>query len=99
MAVPASDFRQEVVLRLTRRVSKKMRLALEPLIGTNGTLVDVVVERTMDKLVDSKVIRSYKFSVKRDTSDRTKVRLWLEIVPYLPVKAIEISIVTGPFVS
>lgn len=99
MAVPASDYRQEVVLRLVRRVSKQVRLALEPLVGTNGTLIDVVVEKTMDKIVEAGVIRDYSFKLKKDERDPYKVRLYLEIVPYLPVKAIEISIVTGPFAS
>lgn len=98
MAVPASDFKQEVVLRLTRRVSLKLRLALEALIGTNGSMLESTVEDALDALVGTGKIKSYTYKTRKHPTDQYKMQLYVEISPYLPVKAIEISIVTGPFV-
>jgi hypothetical protein len=98
MAVPMSDFKQEVVLRLARRISIKLRLALEPLVGSNGMSVGAKVQDVMDSIVKAGTIRGYSTKVARDPSDPYRLRLYVEVVPFLPVKAIEINLVAGPFV-
>lgn len=98
MAIPVSDFKQEVVLRLARRISLKLRLVLEPLIGTNGLSVGSKVEDAMDALIKAGTIRGYTTKITRDPSDPYRLRLFVEVIPFLPVKAIEINLVSGPFV-
>lgn len=98
MAVPMSDFKQEVVLRLARRISLKLRLAIEPLVGTNGLSVGTKVENVLDEIVRAGTIRGYSTKIARDPSDPYRLRLFVEVIPFLPVKAIEINLVSGPFV-
>jgi hypothetical protein len=99
MAVAGSDFKQEAVMRVARRVSLKIRLALERAIGGNGQNVQQIVENTLDEIVDQGAIKAYSFKVSRDPKDLSRMLVYLEVQPYLQVKVIEISIVTGPFIN
>jgi hypothetical protein len=98
MAIPGSDFRQEVVLRLARRVGSRIRRSLEPIIGTSGSTVSEIVNRIMGKMVTDKMIRSYTYESILDPRDPGKLLIKIQVEPFLPIKAIEISIVAGPFV-
>ena len=99
MAIPASDFQQEVVMRLTRRVSLAVRLAILPYIGTSGLGIETEVDTVLRTLARDDVIRDYFYRFARDPGDIHRLLLLVSVTPYLPVKALTIEISAGPFTS
>jgi hypothetical protein len=99
MAIQASDFQQEVILRFTRRVARKLRLVLERYIGTNGVGIEDALKETLSLIVKEGLMKSYRYRMTRDLNSLDRIKIFVELDPYLPVKVISIDLSAGPFSS
>ena len=99
MSINVSDYKQEAVLRLARRASMALQLAIEPYIGTNGIGIETAVTQTLTNLANSGVLKGNTVKFSRDPDDPYhSLRIFVQLEPYLPTKLISIELVAGPFV-
>jgi hypothetical protein len=97
MGVHASDFQQNVTMRLIRRIVTHVAQRLEDLIGTDGSMAHGIVTQSMSYFVTNDLIKSFDSRVGTNPYDSHKLDVSILVVPYFAAKAIEISMKAGPF--
>lgn len=97
MGVHASDFQQNVTIRLIRRIVMHVGAALENLIGTDGSMAHSVVAEALAWFVNADLIKRYDSRVGVSPYDSHKLDVAIIVVPHFATKAIEITMKAGPF--
>lgn len=97
MGTQASDFQQNVTMRLIRRLSFHVKAALEQIIGTSGAGVEELVQSALGDFLAADYIKKYDFSIERDKYDPFKLNVTVSVEPYFATKWLKISIKAGPF--
>lgn len=97
LGVHTSDFQQNSIMRLARRVSMSVKQVVRPLIGTNGLKLDDVLSAELSEWYSQDIIRDFNYRIAIDPLDPYKRKVLLELKPYFSTKIIRLNIDVGPF--
>jgi hypothetical protein len=95
LAIHTSDYQQNTILRLARRVTMLLKRRIDTIIGTRGTNLEDIIVEVLESFKERDVIKDYSYRIALSPTDPNKRLVFVELKSYFSVKVIRIAITTG----